>query len=95
MAKKFFEHAGFSIEPFAQIFAAVYDLYYRASQQTDEYAMMLEGDRLLRDAANKPLLAMLAGHRHDIITSDREVAAFAVAYGVCQRCYADGTDANR
>lgn len=91
MAKKFWEREGFSIKTFATIFTGVYDLYYDAlcEQQTDEHAMMLEGDRLMRDRANVPLLKMLAGYRHDILTSDREVAAFAVTYNLYLARYAE------
>ena len=88
MAKKFWEREGFSIKTFAQIFTGVYDLYYDAPcEQTDEHAMMLEGDRLMQDKANVPLLKMLAGYRHDVLTSDREVAAFAVTYNLYQQRY--------
>ena len=81
MANKFWEREGFSIKTFAAIFTGVYDLYYDAPcEQTDEHAMMLEGDRLMQDKANVPLLKMLAGYRQDFLSSDREVAAFAVTY---------------
>lgn len=88
MAKKFWEREGFSIKTFAQIFTGVYDLYYDAPyEQTDEHAMMLEGDRLMQDKTNVPMLKMLAGYRQDVLTSDREVAAFAVTYNLYQQRY--------
>ena len=83
MAKKFWKREDFSIKTFAQIFTGVYDLYYDAPcEQTDEHAMMLEGDRLMQDKANVPLLKMLVRYRQDVLTSDREVAAFAVTYNL-------------
>lgn len=86
MAKNFWKREGFSIKTFAQIFAGVYDLYYNAPyEQTDEHAMMLEGDRLMQDKANVPLLKMLVRYRQDVLTSDREVAAFAVTYNLYQQ----------
>jgi len=90
MTKKFWEREGFSIKTFAQIFTGVYDLYYDARyEQTDEDAMMLEGARLMQDKTNVPLLKMLADYRQDILTSDREVASFAVTYNLYLTRFAD------
>ena len=88
MAKRFWEREEFRIELFVAIFRQVYDLYYDAPEgQTDEREMTVEGDRLMQDAENAPLLKAYAAHEQDVPTSDREVAAFAVTYGVFQGRY--------
>ena len=86
MAKKFWERKGFDIKTFTQTFGGIYSLYYNnPCEETDEAGMMRVGDRLLKEPENGPLLKMLAECRMDILTSDREVAAFAVTYGVYQQ----------
>lgn len=90
MAKKFWERKGFDIKTFTQTFGGIYSLYYANSyRETDEVYMTRVGDRLLKDPENKPLLNMLAECRMDILTSDREVAAFAVTYGVYQQRFVE------
>ena len=88
MAKKFWERSEFRMEQFVKLFHLVYDLYYTAPyEQTDEHAMMLEGERLMQDADNVPLLKAYVDCTGDIFTSDRELAALAVTYGVYQSRY--------
>ena len=88
MAKKFFERKEFSIERFAKIFREVYDVYYDAPyEQTTEGELWREGDRLMQQAENAPLLKAYVDYCGDIFTSDRELAAFAVTYGMYERIY--------
>lgn len=88
MVKKFWERKEFSIERFAKIFREVYDVYYDAPyEQTDEGERWREGDRLMQDPDNAPLLRAYVDYCGDIFTSDRELAAFAITYGIYQQVY--------
>ena len=88
MAKNFWERAEFRIEQFVQLFHMVYELYYNAPyEQTDERVMMHHGGRLMQAAENVSLLKAYMDATGDIFTSDRELAAFAVTYGVYENRY--------
>ncbi len=85
--KKFWEREDFSIQRFANLYREVYNLYYYSGEGTDEDERMDEGWALCQDAQNAPLLKAYTDYMDDIFTSDRELAAFAVTYGIYERVY--------
>ena len=68
------------MKAFHNAFLSAYDNYYNNGDAGDFDEMMEKGDAILRDKEYAPLLADFANYRLDILTSDREVAAFAKAY---------------
>ena len=66
-------------------FGKAYMRYYDNGDADDYQEMYDKGCKLLADPQMTPLLNDFARHRHDYITSDREVAAFAKAYTMCTK----------
>ena len=88
MAKKFFLREDFDIRMFCAVFAGVYKLLYDCCDNGPDYEGKVdEGDRLLKDPTNAPLLKAYASVQYDVPTSDREVAAMAVTYGIFEKRY--------
>lgn len=61
-------------------FVAAYDDYYDNGDNRDFDEMLAKGLKLTADKEMDSLLCEFAVYRHDILTSDRELAAFAKAY---------------
>lgn len=61
-------------------FVAAYNDYYDNGDVGDFDDMLAKGLELTADKELDPLLCEFAAYRHDILTSDRELAAFAKAY---------------
>ena len=61
-------------------FRLAYNDYYDNGEDRDFDQMFERGKELLDDESLIPVLSDFARYRHDLITSDREVAAFAKAY---------------
>ena len=83
MAQKFWERKDFDIALFTITFRYFYKAFYETCYNGKEFReRVAQGDKLLRDRSLTPLLVAFNDYRKDILTSDREVAAFAVTYGV-------------
>lgn len=61
-------------------FVAAYNDYYDNGDVGDFDDMLAKGLELTANKELDPLLCEFAVYRHDILTSDRELAAFAKAY---------------
>ena len=66
-------------------FAKAYMRYYNNGDAGDYKEMYDKGCKLIDDSKMVPLLSEFARFRQDYITSDREVAAFAKAYTMCNQ----------
>ena len=66
-------------------FAKAYMRYYNNGDAGDYKEMYDKGCKLIDDPKMVPLLSEFARFRQDYITSDREVAAFAKAYTMCNQ----------
>lgn len=80
MKKLFFEHDDFNIAIFIKVLDGVYTTLYDYFSTPGE--LILEGEKLIKDESLKPLLKRLIEYRQDILTSDRELAAFAITYEI-------------
>ena len=67
-----------NIEKFNNVFQSYYDYLYNNQEIEDALELSRLGDHFLRNRFHELALA-LADFRHDIISSDREAAAFALA----------------
>lgn len=86
MAQAFFERADFDIAMFCAIFQGVYDMLYNHVDDTP-CKLVKRGYALLCAERTRSLQIALFDYRNDFLSSDREVAAFAVAYGIYERRY--------
>lgn len=85
---KFFEHDGFDIALFVSVLNGIYKVYYDSCDYGEEYKNMIwKGIALTRDNDNAPLLRSYTDYSNNVLTSDRELAAFAVTYGIYQKRY--------
>lgn len=85
MAKKFWEREDFDIALFASVFNSVYALFYECVNESDSKvfdAHRQDGDAMLYDDDIKPLVKAFNTYRDDQLTSDREMATFAVVYNM-------------
>lgn len=71
-----------TIKEFAERFDWYYDQMYRGKKELS-YKYVAMGDRLL--SQHDPWVGKLAKYRKDYLTSDREVAAFAMTYSYFKR----------
>ncbi len=78
----FFQYDNFSYEKFTKLMAHIYDAFYDSwSEEEDQFhSLLIQGDFIIRNKAFRPFLKEVINHRGDIISSDREVAAFAAAF---------------
>ena len=78
----FFQYDNFSYENFTKLMARIYDAFYDSwSEEEDEFrSLVKQGDSIIRNEVFKPLLVEVTNRRGDVISSDREVAAFAAAF---------------
>ena len=78
----FFQYDNFSYENFTKLKARIYDAFYDSwSEEEDEFrSLVKQGDSIIRNEVFKPLLVEVTNRRGDVISSDREVAAFAAAF---------------
>lgn len=78
----FFQSDKFSYKKFTKLMGYIYDAFYDSwSEEEDEFrSLVRQGDSIIESEAFKPFLVEVANHRGDIISSDREVAAFAAAF---------------
>lgn len=85
---KFFEHKDFDIALFVNVLHGIYKVYYDSCDYGEEYKNMIwKGIALTRDNDNAPLLCSYTDYSNDVLTSDRELAAFAVTYEIYQKRY--------
>lgn len=85
MKKKFWEREDFDIALFASVFNGVYTLCYECVNESDSKvfdAHRQDGDAMMYNAEVAPLVKAFCDYRQDGCTSDREVAAFAITYGM-------------
>ena len=85
MAKKFWEREDFDIALFVSVFNSVYNLCYDCVNMDDSKTMdahCKDGDAMMYNAEIAPLVKMLSDYREDGLTSDRELATFAIVYGM-------------
>ena len=78
----FFQSDKFSYKKFTKLMAHIYDAFYESwSEEEDEFrSLVKQGDSIIRNEAFQPFLIEVTNRRGDIISSDREVAAFAAAF---------------
>ena len=85
MAKKFWEREDFDIALFASVFNGVYQLCYECVNAGDSKtydAHFQDGDAMMYNAEIAPLVKAFSDYRQDGLTSDRELASFAITYGM-------------
>ena len=83
MAKNFWEREDFDIIMFCAVYMGVYQVYYDSCDYGTEYqANVLFGAALVADPNNAPLLKAYVDTCGDMPISDREMASFAVTYGI-------------
>ena len=78
----FFQSDKFSYRKFIKLMAYIYDAFYDSwSEEEDEFrSLVMRGDSIIRNEAFKPFANEVVKRRGDVISSDREVAAFAAAF---------------
>lgn len=78
----FFQSSKFSYRKFTKLMAYIYDAFYATwNEEEDEFqSLVKQGDSIIKNEVFKPFLNEVAKRRGDIISSDREVAAFAAAF---------------
>lgn len=78
----FFQSDKFNYRRFTNLMACIYDAFYESwDEEEDEFrSLVKQGDSIIRNEAFKPFINEVITHRGDIISSDREVAAFAAAF---------------
>ena len=78
----FFQSDKFSYKKFTKLMAHIYDAFYDSwSEEGDEFrSLVKQGDSIIRNEVFKPFLVEVTNRRGDVISSDREVAAFAAAF---------------
>lgn len=78
----FFQSDSFSCKKFTDLMAYIYEAFYNSwSEEEDEFrSLVKQGDSIIRNDAFKPFLIEVTKHRGDVISSDREVSAFAAAF---------------
>lgn len=78
----FFQSDKFSYRKFIKLMAYIYDAFYDSwSEEEDEFrSLVMRGDSIIRNEAFKPFVNEVVKRRGDVISSDREVAAFAAAF---------------
>ena len=78
MANNFWEREDFDIAMFYAVFQGIYNLFYDGRIE-EPIRLVRRYDEVSSSHKYDKLHEMLANFRHDIITSDREAAAFVVA----------------
>lgn len=78
----FFQSDKFSYKKFTKLMAYIYEAFYNSwNEDEDEFrSLVKQGDSIIRNEVFKPFLNEVITHRGDVISSDREVAAFAAAF---------------
>ena len=78
----FFQSDNFNCQKFTKLMGYIYEAFYNSwSEEEDEFrSLVKQGDSIIRNEVFKPFLIEGTNHRGDIISSDREVAAFAAAF---------------
>lgn len=78
----FFQSDNFDCQKFTKLMGYIYDAFYDSwSGEEDEFrSLVKQGDSIIRNEVFKPFLIEVTNRRGDVISSDREVAAFAAAF---------------
>lgn len=78
----FYQSDKFSYRKFTKLMSYVYDAFYSTwNGEEDEFrSLVKQGDSIIRNVAFKPFINEVINRRGDVISSDREVAAFAAAF---------------
>ena len=78
----FFQSDNFDCQKFTKLMAYIYEAFYSTwSEEEDEFrSLVKQGDSIIRNEVYKPFLIEVTNRRGDVISSDREVAAFAAAF---------------
>lgn len=78
----FFQSGKFSYKKLNKLMAYIYDVFYAAwNEDEDEFRSLVKhGDSIIKNEVFKPFLNEVVNRRGDVISSDREVAAFAAAF---------------
>ena len=78
----FFLSVKFSYKKLNKLMAYIYDVFYAAwNEDEDEFRSLVKhGDSIIKNEVFKPFLNEVVNRRGDVISSDREVAAFAAAF---------------
>lgn len=78
----FFQSDKFSYKKFTKLMAYIYEAFYNSwSEEEDEFrSLVKQGDSIIRNEVFQPFLIEVTKYHGDVISSDREVAAFAAAF---------------
>lgn len=78
----FFQSDKFSYKKFTNLMGCIYGAFYAYwSGEEDEFrSLVKQGDSIIRNEVFRPFLNKVANYRGDIISSDKEVAAFAATF---------------
>lgn len=78
----FFQSDNFDCQKFTKLMGYIYEAFYNSwSEEEDEFrSLVKQGDSIIRNEAFQPFLIEVTNRRGDVISSDREVAAFAAAF---------------
>ena len=78
----FFQSDKFSYKKFTKLMGYIYDAFYDSwSEEENEFrSLVKQGDSIIRNEVFKPFLVKVTDCRGDVISSDREVAAFAATF---------------
>lgn len=78
----FFQSDNFDCQKFTKLMGYIYDAFYDSwSGEEDKFrSLVKQGDSIIRNEVFKPFLVEVTNRRGDVISSDREVAAFAAAF---------------
>jgi hypothetical protein len=78
----FYQSDKFSYRKFIKLMAYIYEAFYATwNGEEDEFrSLVKQGGSIIRNVVFKPFLNEVVYRRGDVISSDREVAAFAAAF---------------
>lgn len=78
----FFQSDKFNYRKFTKLMAYIYDAFYAtwSGEENEFRSLVKQGDSIIKNEVFKPFLNEVINHRGDVISSDREVAAFAAAF---------------
>lgn len=85
----FFNKPGFDIKLFVTVMGRIYNIYYNSDSGKDYDNAISRGDEILADKKVTPLVFDYQQFTHDFIAGDREAAAFAQAYDIFEKYYAN------
>ena len=78
----FFQSDKFDYRKFTKLMAYIYEAFYNTwNAEEDEFrSLVKQGDSIIKNEVFKPFLNEVVNRRGDVLSFDREVAAFAAAF---------------